>query len=139
MRSDTLGINAPIVFENGKYFYEDNDYTFFANTNYILKKLIDFQVYLIEYHFELNINLNYLLLLQTLSKITDIVLPAKIIGQLHEIVNDKDLKKNDNVSSSISDEADLKELNLMLENLKSKSEWYKEMTKIVKSFSDEPL
>jgi hydroxymethylpyrimidine pyrophosphatase-like HAD family hydrolase len=77
LRSDVLGFNAPIVFENGRYFYKDKNYSLFSKPINQLQVLKQVQELLIENFEKMDTNKNTLYLLAKLSEITGDALPLK--------------------------------------------------------------
>ncbi|MEZ7494433.1 hypothetical protein QO206_02980 [Leeuwenhoekiella aequorea] len=69
LRSDILGFNAPIVFDDGAYHYSEKDFSIFNTPIYQKELLIDIQNLLVD-NLKLLDNKKLPYLLQELSKIT---------------------------------------------------------------------
>ena len=77
LRGDILGFNAPILFEDGRYFYDDKNYSLFTKPITQLQILRQIQELLIENFEKMDSNKNTLHLLNKLSEITGEALPLK--------------------------------------------------------------
>jgi len=118
LRSDILGFNAPIIFENGRYYYEENDYTIFGKSINEMKLLKNILELLIENFEQLNRNENLYILMKELSEITKQKIPSSCKPKTPDIFP---IKMEAYKPTPLSAEAYSNELYLYFRELKLRS------------------
>lgn len=98
MRSNALGFNAPIVVENGVYFYEISDFSIFSSSVKEMDLLIEIQTLLVEEFDNIkNKNISYLLV--ELAGLTGKKIPRRCAPPGYGILESKSSNANYKVNT----------------------------------------
>ncbi|WP_248724511.1 hypothetical protein [Seonamhaeicola sp. ML3] len=134
LREGIKGKSAPIKCSNGTYYYEDEDFELFPDSNKIINEVSETLKSLERLNGEMHQTREYLLLLNKMSQISDLILPPNIKADIDKIFKTPvpNIKKNHELQEEY-----INNLISINESIKSRSKWYKKLEILQKAIMED--